>query len=241
MQKEETSLAENKVTHLGVIMDGNRRWARQHMFASVMRGHEKGVDTFIDLCEWCENAGIPFLTVYAFSTENWNRSKQEVSDLFRLMRRFFVEEIHRCIEKGVKVVVIGNLEYLSSEDRQVIRDAEEVTKHCDKLYLQIALSYGGRDEIIRAVRAVAGDVRDGRLKAEDVTEDLFGRYLDTRGVPDMDLVIRTGGEQRLSNFFPWQTTYADLYFTDVLWPDFSESDLKQALDQYASVKINNGK
>ena len=234
-------MGQNQLTHLGVIMDGNRRWARQHMFASVMRGHEKGVDTFIDLCEWCENAGIPYLTVYAFSTENWKRSQEEVTDLFKLMRRFFVNEIHRCIEKGVKVVVIGNLERLSAEDIKVIRDAEEVTKDCTKLYLQIALSYGGRDEIIRAVRAFAADCAAGNAKADELTEETFSLYLDTKGVPDMDLVIRTGGEQRLSNFFPWQTTYADLFFTDVLWPDFSEELLREALEYYASVKINKGK
>ena len=233
-------MAEHKVRHLGVIMDGNRRWARQHMFASVMRGHEKGVDTFIDLCEWCENAGIPYLTVYAFSTENWKRSQEEVSDLFKLMRRFFTNEIGRCIRMGVKVRCLGNFERLSEEDRQVIHDAEEATKDCGKLSLQIALSYGGRDEIIRAAAAFARDVRDGRAEA-DLTEDVFGQYLYTAGIPDMDLVIRTGGDRRLSNFFPWQTTYADLYFTDVLWPDFSEELLGDALDYYRSVRINKGK
>ncbi|MBQ6386018.1 MAG: di-trans,poly-cis-decaprenylcistransferase [Lachnospiraceae bacterium] len=234
-------MAENQVKHLGVIMDGNRRWARQHMFSSVMRGHEKGVDTFIDLCEWCENAGIPYLTVYAFSTENWKRSQEEVRDLFKLMRRFFTDEIHRCVEKGVKVKVIGNLAPLSEEDRAVIRDAEDVTRDCGRLYLQIALSYGGRDEILRAAEQYAADLAAGRLAENALTEELFDSYLYTRGVPDMDLVIRTGGEQRLSNFFPWQTTYADLWFTDVLWPDFSEDLLGEALRWYRNIKINKGR
>ena len=234
-------MADNKVQHLGVIMDGNRRWAKQHMFTSVMRGHEKGVDTFIDLCEWCENAEIPYLTVYAFSTENWKRSQQEVTDLFKLMRRFFVEEIHRCIEMGVSVHCVGNFELLSEEDRKVIHDAEEVTKHCSKLYLQIALSYGGRDELLQAAERYAQDVKAGRAGGEALTEGRFERYLYTAGVPDMDLVIRTGGDRRLSNFFPWQTTYADLFFTDTLWPDFSEELLQEALDYYRSVKINKGK
>ncbi len=234
-------MAEKKVRHLGVIMDGNRRWAKKHMFASVMRGHEAGVDTFVDLCEWCENADIPYLTVYAFSTENWKRSQEEVSDLFRLMRRFFVDEIGRCIEKGVKVVAIGNFDRLSAEDRQVIRDAERVTAHCTKLYLQIALSYGGRDEIVRAAGKLAEDLSAGKISRDGISEELFASYLDTRGVPDMDLVIRTGGEQRLSNFFPWQTTYADLYFTDTLWPDFTEEELGKALRYYDSVTINKGR
>ena len=234
-------MADNKVRHLGVIMDGNRRWAKQHMLASVMRGHEKGVDTFIDLCEWCENAGIPYLTVYAFSTENWNRSQDEVSDLFKLMRRFFVDEIHRCVRMGVRVVVVGNFERLGAEDREVIRNAEDVTKDCSKLYLQIALSYGGRDELLRAAAGFARACVKGERDPGELTEELFESFLDTGGVPDMDLVIRTGGEQRLSNFFPWQTTYADLYFTDTLWPDFTEELLGEALRYYEKVKINKGK
>ncbi len=233
----------NHVQHLGVIMDGNRRWARQHMFQSVMRGHEAGVDTFIDLCEWCENADIPYLTVYAFSTENWKRSQQEVSDLFRLMRRFFVDEIHTCIEKGVSVHVVGNLDPLSPEDLEVVRNAERVTKDCSKLYLQIAMSYGGRDEILRAVKAYTKDVVSGDKNPDLLTEEEFAGYLDTGKdhVPDMDLVIRTGGNQRLSNFFPWQTTYAELWFTDCLWPDFSEAILQEALHDYETIQINNGK
>lgn len=234
-------MGENHVRHLGVIMDGNRRWARQHMFKSVMRGHEAGVDTFIDLCEWCENANIPYLTVYAFSTENWKRSQEEVSDLFKLMRKFFTDEIHRCIEKGVSVHVVGNLTPLSQEDLDVVHNAEKVTKDCKRLYLQIAMSYGGRDEIIRAVKKYTADVLAGKEKPEDLDEEKFETYLDTAGIPDMDLVIRTGGNQRLSNFFPWQTTYAELYFTDCLWPDFSEKMLKEALDYYESIQINKGK
>ena len=233
-------MAENALRHLGVIMDGNRRWAKQHMFTSVMRGHEKGVDTFIDLCEWCENAGIPYLTVYAFSTENWKRSQEEVSDLFKLMRRFFVDEIHRCVEMGVRVRCIGNFERMTPEDIKVIHDAEEVTKDQNTLYLQIALSYGGRDEILRAAERYAQDVREGKASSP-LTEELFASYLYTAGVPDMDLVIRTGGEQRLSNFFPWQTTYADLFFTETLWPDFSEELLQEAISYYRSVKINKGR
>jgi undecaprenyl diphosphate synthase len=234
-------MGDNHASHLGVIMDGNRRWARAHMFQSVMRGHEAGVDTFIDLCEWCENAGIPYLTVYAFSTENWERSRQEVQDLFKLMRKFFVDEIGTCIEKGVSVHVVGNLEPLSREDLDVIRHAEEMTKECDKLYLQIAMSYGGRDEILRAVKTYAEQVKEGTEDPSSLTEKQFAGYLDTRNVPDIDIVIRTGGNHRLSNFFPWQTTYAELYFTDTLWPDFSEKELKTILDDYERIRINKGK
>ena len=234
-------MAGKKPQHIGVIMDGNRRWAKQHMFTSVMRGHEKGVDTFIDLCEWCENAEIPYLTVYAFSTENWKRAQEEVRDLFSLMRRFFRDEIHRCVEMGVSVHVVGSLDRFSEVDLKVIRDAEEITKDGKKLYLQIALSYGGRDEIVRAARAWAADVAAGKKDASSLTEEEFESYLYTAGVPDIDLVIRTGGDVRLSNFFPWQTTYADLWFTDVLWPDFSKTALQEALSWYENVKINKGR
>lgn len=226
--------------HVAIIMDGNGRWAKKRGLPRTA-GHAQGARVVEQILEDADHMGIRYLTVYAFSTENWKRSQQEVADLFRLMRRFFVDEIHRCIEMGVRVVCIGNYDRLSAEDREVIRQAEEVTKDCDRLYLQIALSYGGRDEIVRAAEAYARDVLAGKAKADSLTEEAFGSYLYTAGVPDMDLVIRTGGDQRLSNFFPWQSTYADLWFTDTLWPDFSEALLKEALDYYRTVKINKGK
>ena len=234
-------MAEHKVKHLGVIMDGNRRWARRHKLESVMRGHEKGVDTFMDLCTWCQNAGIPYLSVYAFSTENWERSQEEVSSLFKLMERFFRDEVETCIRRDIRVIVVGNLSRLDDASRETIRKAEEMTAHCKNLTVQIAISYGGRDEIVRAVRAFAEKVQKGEADPASLTEAAFGEYLDTAGIPDIDLVIRTGGNHRLSNFFPWQTVYSELYFTDELWPDFSEEMLKEALDYYANIQINKGK
>ncbi|MBP3879801.1 MAG: di-trans,poly-cis-decaprenylcistransferase [Lachnospiraceae bacterium] len=234
-------MAENKVRHLGVIMDGNRRWARKHMFTSVMRGHEKGVDTFMDICTWCQDEGIPYLSVYAFSTENWERSQQEVADLFKLMERFFRDEVQTCIDRDIRVVCVGNLDMLDEASRETIRKAEEMTKNCSNLIVQIALSYGGRDEILRAVRKYAEDVRSGNADPEKLSESVFEQYLDTAGVPDIDLVVRTGGNRRLSNFFPWQTVYSEIWFTDVLWPDFTKKDLMEALDYYETIKINKGK
>ena len=240
----------NQVKHLGVIMDGNRRWARKHMFTSVMKGHEKGVDTFIDLCKWCQEADIHYLTVYAFSTENWKRSQEEVTSLFKLMERFFVNEVQTCIDRDIRMVIVGDKSRLAPEDQETVRRTEEMTAHCKDLIVQVAISYGGRDEIIRAVRAYAEDLlaaKDAGAEAADVpfpadlTEEDFDRYLDTAGVPDIDLVIRTGGNRRLSNFFPWQTTYAEIWFTDILWPDFSQKDLQEALDYYESIQINKGK
>ena len=231
----------NQVKHLGVIMDGNRRWAKQHMLQSVMNGHERGGDTFIDLCRWCIRADIPYVTVYAFSTENWERSGPEVSGLFSLMKKFFTEKLHICLELDIRVKVIGDLTRLSDDLKEVVRRAEEQTAHCKTLGLQIAISYGGRDEIIRAFARYEAAVAEGKAEAGSLTEESFDQYLDTAGIPDVDLVIRTGGNQRLSNFLTWQTTYAELYFTDVLWPDFSEEELTKALTAYGHVTINRGK
>ncbi|MCR5293883.1 MAG: di-trans,poly-cis-decaprenylcistransferase [Lachnospiraceae bacterium] len=231
----------NRVTHLGVIMDGNRRWARQHMLSSVMRGHEKGMDTFMDICTWCQDEGIPYLSVYAFSTENWERSREEVSALFKLMESFFTKEIGTCLSRDIRVRVVGDLSRLDPESRETVRKAEEMTAHCRNLTVFIALSYGGRDEIVRAVRRYAEDLLSEKENLSELTEDKLASYLDTAGFPDIDLVIRTGGNRRLSNFFPWQTTYSEIWFTDTLWPDFSREELREILDYYRQIKINKGK
>lgn len=234
-------MAENKVRHLGVIMDGNRRWARKHMMMSVMRGHEKGLDAFMDTCTWCQDEGIPYLTVYAFSTENWERSREEVSSLFKLMGKFFRDEIDTCIERDIRIKVVGDLSRLDAESMETVRKAEAMTAHCTNLLVQIAISYGGRDELLRAVKSYARRATLGEVDPENLTEKEFEGYLDTAGVPDIDLVIRTGGNRRLSNFFPWQTVYSEIWFTDVLWPDFTKEDMKAALDYYETIKINKGK
>jgi len=232
---------QNQVRHLGVIMDGNRRWAKQHMFRSAMKGHEKGIDMFIDCCKWCQEAGIPYLTVYAFSTENWNRTQEEVSGLFKLMKKFFTDKVDVCLERDIRMVIIGDRSRLDEEARETIRRTEEATGHCRSLTVQVAISYGGRDEIVRAAEKYAGDVRKGTEEPGKLTEEKFSEYLDTAGVPDIDMVIRTGGNRRLSNFFPWQTTYSEIWFTDTLWPDFTQEEFQKALDYYAQIQINKGK
>ncbi len=234
-------MADNKVTHLGVIMDGNRRWARQHMLASVMRGHEKGLDTFMNICTWCQDENIPYLSVYAFSTENWERSAEEVSSLFKLMEKFFTDEIDTCLQRGIRIRCVGDLTRLDPDARETVRKAEEMTAGCRDLTVLIALSYGGRDEIVRAVRRYAEALLSENENLADLTEARLASYLDTAGVPDIDLVIRTGGNQRLSNFFPWQTTYSEIWFTDTLWPDFTKEELKKILSYYETIKINKGK
>lgn len=232
----------NKIRHLGVIMDGNRRWAKNKGMESF-QGHDKGADTFVDLCDWCGHAGIDYLTVYAFSTENWKRSQMEVLHIFGLLERFFNEKLGRCLENDIKIRVIGERSRFDKKTLKVIADAENRTSQCQKLQVQIALSYGGRDEIIRAVRKLVGDVAAGRQTVEGISEAVFDSYLDTAGIPDVDMVIRTGGieNRRLSNFLPWQTIYSALYFSDLLWPDFSKEEFEKALAYYQTVKCRLGK
>ncbi len=234
-------MAENKVRHLGVIMDGNRRWAKKHQLQTVLKGHEAGADTMFDLAEWCVLEDIPYLTVYAFSTENWNRSQEEVSGLFGLMENAFAKQIGRCEENGIRLRIIGNLERLDEKALRIVNNAESRTAAGRRLTLQVALSYGGRNELVRAVRGMAREVAQGVLHPDDIQEETFERYLDTVGAPDIDLVVRTGGQHRLSNFFPWQTVYAEMVFLDTLWPDFSRKDLSKVLAHYQQVQINKGK
>ena len=217
--------------HIGVIMDGNRRWARKHAF-ELYRGHDKGAKTFGHLCEWCLQDKIPYLTVYAFSTENWKRNEREVRHLFSLMEKHFLEEKDNCVEKGIKIVIIGDKSRFDARAMSVLNTIESATAHCTKLIVQIALSYGGRDEIVRAVKKIT------QTAPSNITEETFAQYLDTAGTPDVDLVIRTGGKEnmRLSNFLLWQTAYAELFFSDLLWPDFSQEEFRAAIAYYRGIK-----
>lgn len=232
---------ENKITHLGMIMDGNRRWAKKNKLKSILMGHEKGAKKLLEVCEWCEDVGISYLSVYAFSTENWNRSKEEISGLFQLMDKFFEKELDNCIEQGIKIRIAGNRSFLDAAALKTIKNVENATNKCNKLIVNIALSYGGRDELLRAIRKCSRDIKEGKITYEDITEEVFSKYLDTKGEPDFDMVIRTGGNHRLSNFFPWQTVYSELYFIDTLWPDFTRDMFDDALQYYESVQINKGK
>lgn len=232
---------ENKLRHLGVIMDGNRRWAEKNGLKSF-QGHDKGADTFVNLCDWCRNAEIDYVTVYAFSTENWKRSQMEIFHIFGLLEKFFYEKLEQCLNNGFKIKVIGERSRFDKKTLSIIENAELKTKDCNNLTVQIALSYGGRDEIVRAVQKLIDDVVENK-KVKEITEKVFETYLDTAGIPNVDLVIRTGGEEnrRLSNFLPWQTVYAELYFSDLLWPEFSKNEFDKALSYYQSVKRKLGK
>jgi undecaprenyl diphosphate synthase len=234
--------AMNSINHVGIIMDGNRRWAKAQRLDSF-KGHDKGADVFVDTCEWCGDNKIKYLTVYAFSTENWQRAPLEVAHLFGLLENFFTEKISHCLEKGIRIRVIGERAHFDKKTLAVIEKAEAQTAHCENLFVQIALSYGGRDEITRAVKKIVADVGLQKIAAADISEDVFAQYLDTAGLPDVDLVIRTGGSEnrRLSNFLPWQTVYAEFYFSDLLWPDFSQEEFNKALAYYAAIPRKQGK
>lgn len=230
-----------KLKHVGVIMDGNRRWAKAHAF-ELHRGHDTGAKTFGHMCEWCLQDSISYLTVYAFSTENWKRNEREVRHLFGLMEKYFLEEKANCVEKGIKIVIIGDRSRFDKRALSVIEGIETATAACTKLTVQIALSYGGRDEIVRAVKKIAAAASTKRITPGDITEDVFEQYLDTAGAPDVDLVIRTGGAQnmRLSNFLLWQTAYAEMFFSDLLWPDFNQEEFRRAVEYFTSIKRKAG-
>jgi undecaprenyl diphosphate synthase len=228
----------NDLEHLGVIMDGNRRWAKKNMLKTVIDGHRAGTKRFIDLCSWCVDEKIPYVTVFAFSTDNWDRAKEEVQGIFDLMEEFFRTEIQTCIEKGVKLTILGDRTKLKPKSQETIKNAEYKTKDCSALHAQIAINYGGRDEIIRGIKKLLAQSDGTPYFIERFNDVEFEKYLDTAGMPDMDLVIRTGadGRNRLSGFFPWQSVYAELQFLDVLWPDFSKNDLLDAINWFRGVE-----
>lgn len=217
--------------HVAIILDGNGRWAKnKHMPRTY--GHTVGSKVVERTVEDASDIGIKYLTVYVFSTENWKRSQDEVSMLFSLIERYLRSLIKKSKKNNVRCRVIGRRDNMSSSMLQVIEKLEEETKDNTGLTFTLAINYGGRDEITRAVQVIAQDVKDGKLNAEDITESTISDYLDTSGMPDPDLLIRTGGDERLSNYLPWQLTYTEFYFTPVLWPAFTKNDLIDAVIKY---------
>lgn len=219
--------------HLAIIMDGNGRWAEQRQLPRIF-GHRQGVETVRSVVKECRALGIPHLTLYAFSSENWGRPAAEVAALMELLGMFLAQELKTLMAEDIRLRVIGNTALLPSEVRQVLDDTIARTAGNSRLVLTLALSYGARDEILRAVRHLAAEVEEGRLSAPDIDEQRIAAALDTAGLPDPDLLIRTSGEMRISNFLLWQLAYAELYFTEVLWPDFSAAELRRALDDFAA-------
>lgn len=226
--------------HIAIIMDGNGRWAKQHGLPRA-KGHAEGgaaVQRVVDLCLARE---IPWLTLYAFSTENWGRSKAEVTYLMEMLYRYLKESLPKMMDKGVRIQAIGELEMLPKKSLRLLRDCEEKTAENTALNLTLALSYGSRQELTSAARRLAEKVAAGLLRAEDITPEVFAEHLYTAGMPDPDLLIRTSGEMRVSNYLLWQISYAELWVTPVLWPDFSEAEFNAALEEYASRQRRFGK
>ena len=219
--------------HVAIILDGNGRWAKQHGKPRTF-GHVQGAKTVEDMCEITWNMGIKYFTVYAFSTENWSRPDEEVAALMKLLRNYMVNCKKRANQNNMCVRVIGDKNRLDADIQEKIADLEEATKNNTGLHFQIALNYGSRDEIRRAVKSVAGKVASGELSAEEITEEVIAGELDTAGIPDPDLMIRTSGEQRISNYLLWQLAYAEFYFTPVPWPDFNKEELIKAIEVYQS-------
>lgn len=219
--------------HVGIIMDGNGRWAKKRLQPRTL-GHRAGAQNFRTITRYASKLGIKYLTVYAFSTENWSRPAEEVGALLRLFKDYLEEALRDFMEENIRVRFIGDVSAFPQELRKLIAEVEEASAPKTGMVLNLAMNYGGRAEILRGARAFAADVRAGLCQPEDLTEERFDRYLYTAGQPAPDLIIRPSGEQRVSNFLLWQCAYAEFVYFDILWPDFKPQDLDRALEIYRS-------
>ena len=219
--------------HVAIILDGNGRWAKSKGMPRTY-GHTMGAKNVEVICKAAYDLGISYLTMYAFSTENWNRPKEEVSALMKLLNSYLKNCIKTADKNNMRVRVLGDISRLDDSMQKQILDLEEASKRNDGLNFQIALNYGSRDEMVRAMRKMVSDYDAGKIGVLDISEETFEHYLDTKDIPDPDLLIRTSGEQRLSNFLLWQLAYSEFYCTDVPWPDFSPEELKKAVESYGN-------
>ncbi|MBR4341730.1 MAG: isoprenyl transferase [Lachnospiraceae bacterium] len=217
--------------HIAIIMDGNGRWAKKRLLPRAM-GHSAGANNVEKICEDAWDLGIKYLTVYAFSTENWTRSVDEVSALMKILKQYLEDCIEKSRKNNMRVRVIGDISRLSQDMQDAIRRLEDASKDFDGLQFQVALNYGGRDDIVRAVKGIALDAQKGNIDPEKIDENFISSRLDTSDIPDPDLLIRTSGELRISNFMLWQMAYTEMYFTDVYWPDFDKKELEKAIEYY---------
>ena len=230
----------HNIQHVAIIMDGNGRWAQQHGHERTF-GHEIGVEAVRSVVEGADELGIPYLTIYTFSTENWNRPKEEVDMLMRLMTKTIAKEVPELDKKGVRVLVTGRLDTLPEECQQSMREAIERTAGNSRLNFVLALSYSGRSELVDTARKIARQAADGALKPEEIDEKTIQSNRYHPEIPDVDLMIRTGGDMRISNFLLWQIAYAELYFSPIMWPDFRKTDLKEIVEQFDSRERRFGK
>ena len=221
----------NQLLHIAFIMDGNGRWAKARHLPRHL-GHKEGCERVTDIYEECYALGIKVMSLYAFSTENWNRPKAEINHLFSYLEIFFKKEINRMLRDGCRIIASGDLSRLPLKTQKVVNDAIERTKDGKNFTFNICLNYGGKAEIVRAAKLFAQDVKDNKCDINDLDETRFEDYLYTRGLPPVDLLIRTSGEQRISNYLPWQLAYAEFIFTKTPWPDFTKEELHKCLDEF---------
>ena len=231
---------ENKLEHLAIIMDGNRRWAKEKSMMTTM-GHKKGADVLVDTAKYGNEIGLKYVTVYAFSTENWKRTEEEVGYLMGLLGVYLDKFLKELDMENIKINFIGNIDVIDSSLSTRIRNLEEKTANNTGLNLMIAFNYGGRDEIVRACRNIAEKVKNNELNVDDIDENLFSNHLYTSGKKDPDLVVRTSGEMRTSNFLPWQITYSEFLPLDKYWPDFTKDDVDFCVEEFSKRKIRKGK
>jgi len=217
--------------HIAIVMDGNGRWAKKHTIGRI-RGHEKGVQAVKTTVRACLEIGIKYLTLFAFSMENWNRPDEEVQALMSLLEKYLDKETKQLNKQGIRLEIIGDLDLLNPSLKAKVLQAREETKNNERMILNMALSYGGRDEIVNAVKKIIREIRENKINIENINKGFFSNYLYTAGLPDPDLLIRTSGEYRISNFLLWQMAYTELYFTNIHWPDFTKEHLLKAIATY---------
>ena len=232
-------MEKNLPKHIALIMDGNRRWAKERNL-DIKQGHYAGAENLEKIALYANKIGIKYMTVYAFSTENWQRSQQEVDSLMYLFKIYLRRFCFKMIKEQVRLQTIGDLTKIPKDVYQTICDVKQATKNCNRIDLVLAINYGGRDDIKRALVNIVEDVQSGRLSKSEINEQLIGQYLDTSYWPDPDLLIRTSGEKRQSNFLLWQLSYSEFYHTEILWPDFSEKELIKALYQFQQRQRRSG-
>ena len=224
---------ENLPRHIAIIMDGNGRWAKKKLLNRIS-GHIKGVNAVREVVTACRELGIKVLTLYAFSIENWKRPAEEVKALMGLLKEYLQKESEEMVQNNIRLNAIGRVEDLPLDVQTTLQETKKRTERCDGMLLNLALSYGGRSEILHAVQGIISDLQKGRIRPEEITIQRFSQYLWTRGISDPDLLIRTSGEFRISNFLLWQIAYTELYVTDTLWPDFDRKELVKAISDYQS-------
>ena len=231
---------ETNLKHIAIIMDGNRRWAKEKFLPAAL-GHQKGVESLKATLKGCALFGVKYLTVYAFSTENWNRKKEEVDFLMGLLAKTLSLELEEMHKNNVKIKFIGNISTLNDDLKRILKNAEEYTKNNNGVNLQIAFNYGARDELVNAVRTIAKLVKEDKLDIHDINEKTIASNLYTADVPDPDLLIRTGGEKRISNYLLWQIAYSEVFITDQYWPEFNEKSLADAILEFKCRNRRYGK